>query len=134
MAKKLQIVSGRPFQADWNITDEDNMAFIRNKPILSDIVKMENITLYSSSWSDEAPHSQRITVNATPNSKIDIQPDVNMANLLASENIRLLIKNDNGIVTAYAINKKPTMDLNLQATIIEVIKKNELDVVWGNII
>lgn len=126
MPKKLQIVSGRPFQADWNIDDEDNMAFIRNKPA----IKMKNIILYTSSWSDDAPYSQQVTIDVTPNSKIDIQPSVDIVTL----GIHLLIKNDNGIVTAYAINDKPGIDLNLQVTVTEIVKENVLDVIWGNAI
>lgn len=134
MAKKLQIISGRPFQADWNVSDDNDMAYIRNKPNLLDIIKTKNIILYASSWSDDAPYSQSISVDATPNSKIDIQPNIDAMVSAYNGNYRLLIKNDNGNVTAYAIGDKPLNDLCLQLTITEVAKENELDVVWGNVL
>ncbi len=134
MAKKLQIVSGRPFQADWNVVDENDMAYIRNKPNLLDIIKTKNIILYASSWGDDTPHSQSISVDATPNSKIDIQPNVDAMMSTYNGNYRLLIKNDNGNVIAYAIGDKPLSDLCLQLTVTEVAKENELDVVWGNVL
>lgn len=134
MAKKLQIVSGRPFQADWNITDEDNMAYIRNKPNLSDMVRMKSAVLYVDSWNEENPYYQQIQLDVTPNSKIDIQSSVDIAASIFADNLHLLIKNDNGVVTVYSINGKPSIDLNLQLMITEVAKENDLDVIWGNMI
>lgn len=131
MAKKLQIVSARPFQADWNIEDEDSVAYIRNKPIN----KIKNIALYASSWENsKAPYSQQIKIDVTPNSKIEMQPSTDVITALTNTNSRLLIKNDNGIITAYALNNKPSVDLNLQLTITEVTKENDLDAIWGNIV
>lgn len=135
MAKKLQIVSGRPFQADWDVTDEDNAAYIRNKPNFSDRIRVQNAILHSNLWSDESPCSQSIVLDyVTPNSKIDIQLNTYMMTLVSEENLRLSIKNDNGVVTVYSIGGKPSIDLDIQLTIIEVTKENELDVIWGNII
>lgn len=135
MAKKLQIVSGRPFQADWNVTDENNMAYIRNKPSLSDVVKMKHAIISSSSWIGEDPYTQSITLDAaTPNSKIDVQPNADIMAAIIAENYRLSIKNDNGAVTIYAFGAKPSNDLNLQLTITEIVKENELETIWGNVI
>ena len=134
MAKKLQIVSGRPFQADWNITDEYNMAYIRNKPNLQN-TSVKNITLYKSSWTDDGPYTQVITLdNITSNSKIDMQVNVDTFAAINTGNYHLLIKNDSCTVTIYAIGAKPSTDLNLQLTITEVVKENTDDVVWGNVI
>ena len=134
MAKKLQIIGGKVFQSDWNVDDEDNVAYIRNKPNLSEVVKIKNIILEASLWSEEAPYSHPIYLEVTPNNKIDMQPNIDAMAFLSVENIKILIKNDNGIVTAYAINGKPAVDLSLQVAITEVTKENELDVIWGNII
>lgn len=135
MAKKLQVVSSKPFQSDWDVTDESSIAYIRNKPNLSDIVKMKNVILYASLWTGEGTYTQSITLaDVTPNSKIDIQPDDNAMNTIIAGNYRLLIKNDNGVVTAYVFGTKPSTDLNLQLTITEIAKENDLDVIWSNVI
>lgn len=135
MARKLLVVDGRPFQADWNVTDENAMAYIRNKPNLPDIIRMKNITLDVSSWTDEGPYTQAVELdNITSNSKIDIQADADTIAAISAGNYRLLIKNDSCTVMVYAVGAKPSTDLNLQLTITEVAKEKAEDVVWGNVI
>ena len=130
MAKKLQVVSCKPFQSDWNVTDESSVAYIRNKPDLSSFVNVKNVILYSSSWSGEGPYTQSISIGATANSKIDIQPKVEFIN----SSYKLTAKNDNGSVTVYAVGEKPSLDISVQVTITEVSKENELDIIWGNLV
>jgi len=132
MAKKIQIVSGRPFQEDWNMEDETNVAYIRNKPKLSDNIKLKNIVLSASAWSYDVPYIQQIELDVTPNSKVDIQPNVDVISATSAVNSHLLIKNDNGNVAIYALNNKPLVDLNLQLSITEVTRENDIDVIWGN--
>ena len=130
MAKKLQVVSCKPFQSDWNVVDESSPAYIRNKPDLSNLVNVKNIILYTLSWTGAGPYTQSINVGATANSKIDIQPSVELIN----NAYKLTTKNDNGSVVVYAVGEKPSSDMSLQITITEVSKENELDVIWGNLV
>lgn len=84
--------------------------------------KYKELTL-STSWSgNESPYSQSVTVaGATANTKVDIQPSTTvLAQMIEDGTTALFIENNNGILTAFAIGKKPSTQLTVQVTLTEV--------------
>ena len=80
------------------------------------------ISLLAANWTgDASPYTQVVTIDGiTSTSKIDIQPTPTQLVELQDEEITLLIANDGGVATAYAINYKPTTDYEMQVLITEV--------------
>jgi hypothetical protein len=101
--------------------------FNKNKP------QLKSVTIPYESWEGEGPYTQSLSISdITVNSKIDMQADATtIANIVDGE-FSITIKNDNGIVTAYAVGKKPKFDLELTLSIIEVVKENDEDAIWGS--
>ena len=91
---------------------------------ISILPKMTTITLLAASWVGSTnPWSQVVTVNgATVNSKIDLQPTATQIVELQDNEITLMLQNDNGVVTAWAIGNKPTKDYEMQVLITEVVR------------
>lgn len=90
------------------------------------VSKITNIVLLADNWvGDTTPYSQVLaygTINGvTANSKIDLQPNATLLEYLQDEEISLVAQNNNGKVTIYALNAKPTIDITIQATVTEVI-------------
>lgn len=90
--------------------------------VLSAKVKQVSVTL-SNEWVGAAsPYTQTVTISGTTvNSKVDLQPDATTIQQMADDGtVALYIANDNGTLTAYAVCEKPTVELTVQATIMEV--------------
>lgn len=106
--ERIRTVNG-DLQIDYNA--------LANKPI-----KMTTINLLASNWTGiNSPYSQVVTVNGvTENSKIDLQPTPTQLIELQNDDIALMISNENGTVTAYALNYKPISDYTMQVLITEV--------------
>jgi hypothetical protein len=87
-----------------------------SQPILT------TITIPAANWSGDAnPWSQVITVDgATANSKLDLQPTALQVVALQDAGITLMVQNDDGVITAWAIGNKPTEDYTMKALITEV--------------
>ena len=85
--------------------------------------KRTTVTLSASAWTGTSnPWSQVVTINGvTANSKLDLLPTATQIVELQSSEITLMLQNDDGIVTAWAINGKPNADLTMQVLIQEVI-------------
>lgn len=77
----------------------------------------------SSSWSGSGPYSQTVTVTGatvTANSKVDIQlTAAQIASLISAGVTGLLIENNNGTLTAYAVGAQ-TGAMTIQVTVTEV--------------
>ena len=88
------------------------------------IPKIEMITIPAANWTgDKNPWSQVIHVNGvTANSKLDLQPTAVQIVALQDAEITLMIQNDNGVVSAWAIGNKPTEDYTMDVLITEVIR------------
>jgi hypothetical protein len=99
-----------------NATIEINPAEIALLP------KSTTVTLKSSAWTGSTnPYSQKVSISGvTANSKVDIQPTVTQIVELQNKEIALMIENNNGTTTAYAIGGKPTKDYTMQVLITEV--------------
>lgn len=90
---------------------------------ISDTIdKVTTITLPVSGWIEATNvYSQVVTVaGATINSKIDLYPTPEQLVELQSDGIALVAVNEDGIVTVYALNNKPTSDYSMQVTLTEV--------------
>lgn len=152
--KMLQIIGGEKFvQSDWNVTDQSSPLYIKNKPKISsdftgsyndltdkpdlseyavaDNTKIINTTISAASWVGTGPYSQSLTIgSATASTKFDIQADVDTMSTILNNGYCMSIKNDNGLVTIYAIGTKPAVDLNVQLLSTEV-SHGEGDTIWG---
>jgi hypothetical protein len=86
--------------------------------------KITTITLPAANWTGSAnPWSQVVTVNGvTANSKVDLQPTAIQIVELQDSEITLMMQNDDGVVTAWAIGNKPTKDYTMQVLITEVMR------------
>lgn len=84
--------------------------------------RIATITLVADAWEGSAnPWSQVVTVNGVSvNSKVDLQPTAQQIVALSDAEISLMISNESGTVTAWAIGNKPTVDYTMQVLITEV--------------
>lgn len=84
--------------------------------------KLTSITMLAANWGgDSNPYSQVVTCNGVDvNSKLDLQPTPNMMVALQDAEISLMLTNDQGVVTAWAIGNKPTEDYTIDVLITEV--------------
>lgn len=84
--------------------------------------KLATITMSAANWTgDKNPWSQVVAINGvTANSKIDLQPTAVQIVELQDADIMLMVENNNGTATAYALGDKPTKDYTMQALITEV--------------
>ena len=104
-----------------------------SEAIYRNVPKVQIITMPEASWDGEGPYTQVLNVfGVTANSKIDMQADALTISAIVSGEFSVTIKNDSGVVIAYAVGKKPKLDLTLQLIITEVTKLNANDVVWGS--
>ena len=98
--------------------------FSRINAVLSSTqVKIQNgtITLPAASWTGTGPYTQTVTVaGSTAQSQINIQGNQTAIAAANSGGFAVLISNTGGTLTAYAIGTKPTVDLTLQVTIVEL--------------
>lgn len=99
-------------------TDADDV--LKRKQITAS--KTSAVSLPASGWTEATNiYSQVVTVSgATVNSKIDIYPTPEQLIELQSAGIALVAVNEDGVVTVYALNNKPTSDYNMQVTLTEV--------------
>jgi len=104
----------------FHIDCTDTDGTLKRKQIT--VSKTSTIFLSASSWTETTNvYSQVVTVaGATANSKIDIYPTPEQLVELQSAGIALTAVNDDGVVTVYALNNKPTVDYIMQVTLTEV--------------
>ena len=78
--------------------------------------------IVSTNWEGEDPYTQSITIpEASDFSKIDIQPDYEMAQILMDAGVTFMqVENSYGNLTLLLLGGKPTVGLSLQYTVTEV--------------
>ena len=86
------------------------------------VVKLASITLPASSWSGaSSPYSQTLTITGatiTSLTKVDLCASTSVVeSMMASGTQEIVVVNNNGTLTAYAIGNKPSSNLTLQATL-----------------
>lgn len=89
----------------------------------SPVSKIRTILLSADGWvGDTSPFSQVVAIeDITENSKIDLQPTTDVLAYLTDEEISLTASNNSGVVSIYALNYKPAIDITIQVSITEVI-------------
>lgn len=86
-------------------------------------IKLFNVTLRANWSGSESPYTQTITLTGftpTANTRVDLYCDAENVEKLVSDGVgRIYIVNDNGALTAYATNNKPTSNIVVQAVAVE---------------
>lgn len=84
--------------------------------------KTASISLPASGWTETTNiYSQVVSVaGATANSRVDIYPTPEQLLELQMSGVSLVAVNEDGVVTVYALNNKPTSDYSMQAILTEV--------------
>lgn len=90
--------------------------------VRSFLPKSTTVTIPAANWTGTTnPWSQVVTINGvTANSKVDLQPTATQIVALQNKEITLMLQNDSGVITAWAIGDKPTEDYTMQVLITEV--------------
>lgn len=84
-------------------------------------VKTASITLAAASWTGDDPYTQTVTISGvTAKSRIDLNPSAAVLTAAMEGGYGLVIGNNNGTVTAYAVGAKPTAAITVQVSITEV--------------
>ena len=83
-----------------------------------------SISMPTASWSGSGPWTQTVTVSGATvyqKSAVDLQPDATVYGHMASVGCAaIFVTNNNGTLTATAIQKKPTSNLTVQCTVKEI--------------
>ena len=87
------------------------------------VIKIRTILLPADGWvGNNSPFSQVVAIeDVTENSKVDLQLTTDILSYLSDEEISLTISNNSRVVTVYALNAKPEIDITIQVSITEVI-------------
>lgn len=85
--------------------------------------RITTVTLSASAWSGSSnPWSQTVTVDGvTANSRLELSPTAAQIVSLQNAEITLMLQNDAGTVSAWAIGNKPEEDYTMQVLLTEVI-------------
>ena len=80
------------------------------------------VNLPASAWVGENNlYSQVVDIaGVTPNSQVDLTPDVQQLVIFYEKDITFVTENEDGVVTVYVIGQKPENDYTIQVTITEV--------------
>lgn len=100
----------------WINTSEEGTGVI---PVLP---RIATITLRAANWvTGNGLYSQQVTVSGvSASSKVDLQPTASQIVALQNDEISLMIENNGGALTCYAIGNKPDSDYAIQVLIQEV--------------
>lgn len=85
-------------------------------------IRAVELTLSAEGWKGAvSPYSQAVTLpGITERALVELQPAAALLEQLRQSGIGLAAENDEGLVTVYAFGAKPTQDIAMQATIMEV--------------
>lgn len=100
----------------WINTAEEGTGVV---PVLP---RVATITLAAASWSgNAAPYSQVVEINTvTSATKVELNPTVAQIVSLQNDDIALMAENDSGVVTIYSFGGKPSSNMTIQCTLMEV--------------
>lgn len=122
----IKLYSDAGENEDGAMTQKAVMNAINNS-----LSKVQAITLSAGGWQEDGSQVLELS-NITINSKIDIHADAHVIKSIIDGGFSIVIKNENGIATAYVVGGIPLLDLTLQLIITEVNKDNPQDIIWGN--
>ena len=102
----------------WINTSEQ----IEDSEVIYVLPRIATITLMADAWvKGQSYYSQSIDIaTVTATSKVDLQPTYQQIYDLQDAEISLMIENDNGVLTCYAIGNVPNVDYTMQVLIQEV--------------
>lgn len=84
-------------------------------------VKTAIITLPVASWTGSDPYTQTVKISGvTAKSRVDLNPSAAVLSAAMEGGYGLVIGNNNGTVTVYAVGAKPTAAITVQVSITEV--------------
>lgn len=100
----------------WINTSEEGGGVV---PVLP---RISTISLPKANWSgSSAPYYQTVSINTvTPATKVELNPTVSQISSLQSDDIALMAENDAGSVKVYSFGGKPSSDMTMQVTLMEV--------------
>lgn len=100
----------------WINTSEEGTGVV---PVLP---RITTITLDANNWTGETtPYSQIVEVNTvTSATKIELNPTAAQIVDLQNADIALMAENSEGVVTVYSFGGKPSVNMSIQATLMEV--------------
>lgn len=86
--------------------------------------KISSVTITGANWTgSSSPYSQGVTINGvTSNSKVDLQPTANQIVELQNAGVQLMIENNAGTCTAWALGKKLTSDMTISVLLTETVQ------------
>ena len=100
-----------------------SLSYTKKSAKFAESIHLGTIT-FSTTWSGSDPYSQVVTVtgaNVTSNSKVDLQPDALQITQLSSDGVNtLMIENDDGVLTAWALGAVNTSSMTIQCTVTEL--------------
>ncbi len=88
------------------------------------VTKVTDIVMKVDSWHGGAGMWSQIVevAEASPFSKIDLQPNTEQLLALQKSQTAMSAENADGIITVYAFGEKPREDMTLQATVTEIVR------------
>ena len=89
-------------------------------------VAVYTATLSATGWSQTAPYTQTVSIEGvTAASKVDLQPTPEQLTQMITDGVTaLLIANNNGTLTAYALGATPTTEMVMQLSLIHILAIN----------
>ena len=86
--------------------------------------KISSVTITGGNWTgDSSPYSQGVTINGvTANSKVDLQPTASQIIELQNIGVQLMIENNSGTCTVWALGGKLTSDMTISVLLTETIQ------------
>lgn len=116
----VSIGNGHAAVIDPNVINKIIEAYLEENSISSSIIS--TVDLLADKWvGSENLYSQVVSIEGvTPNSQVDLTPDVDQLVVFYEKDLTFVTENDGGVVTVYAIGQKPTNDYTIQVTITEV--------------
>ena len=92
-----------------------------------------SVTLRASAWEGEGKRHYQVVAlsDVNPSTKVNLQPSLEQLEIFRNKELTFTTKNDNGVVTVYAIGDTPTNDYTIQVMLTTVVKEGDMPI-WGD--